>query len=230
MPRPLHRKVARWANNPGSPAPFRGLSAPRDAQSCRDTRTCAGLEACGWPWTRRSPRPCSPIAQMCQTADTCMVPAEPGSLTRADTPAPTIGLVDDIRRIDAPTARRFLVARHQLVAPPVAARQAWTASGPRSRDSARSSSTRWAVAGRNHDLVLHARVRGLPPRVDGQLLYETRELYETYNKGLSLVPTARAAVVPHRLGPRLRRPRAERPRATRDHGARPRARSARGAR
>ena len=46
------------------------------------------------------------------------------------------------------------------------------------------------VAGRNHDLVLHARVDGYTRAVGDDLLYVTRQLYETYNKGLSLVPTA----------------------------------------
>ena len=46
------------------------------------------------------------------------------------------------------------------------------------------------VAGRNHDLVLHARVAGYTRSVGDALLYESRRLYETYNKGLSLVPTA----------------------------------------
>ena len=46
------------------------------------------------------------------------------------------------------------------------------------------------VAGRNHDLVLHARVAGYTRAVGDAVLYGTRQLYETYNKGLSLVPTA----------------------------------------
>ena len=46
------------------------------------------------------------------------------------------------------------------------------------------------VAGRNHDLVLHARVAGYTRAVGDDVLYGTRLLYETYNKGLSLVPTA----------------------------------------
>lgn len=45
------------------------------------------------------------------------------------------------------------------------------------------------VAGRNHDLVLLARVAGYTRAVGDALLYGTRQLYETYNKGLSLVPT-----------------------------------------
>ena len=45
-----------------------------------------------------------------------------------------------------------------------------------------------AVAGRSHDLVLHARVAGYDPAwCEG--LYERREIFEAYNKGLSLVAT-----------------------------------------
>jgi uncharacterized protein YcaQ len=46
-----------------------------------------------------------------------------------------------------------------------------------------------AVAGRTHDLVLHARVAEYDPAWC-DLLYERREIFEAYNKGLSLVPTA----------------------------------------
>jgi uncharacterized protein YcaQ len=46
-----------------------------------------------------------------------------------------------------------------------------------------------AVAGRNHDLVLHARVRDYDPAWTNELLYERRELFETHNKMLSLLPT-----------------------------------------
>jgi hypothetical protein len=45
-----------------------------------------------------------------------------------------------------------------------------------------------AVAGRNHDLVLHARVAEYDPAWC-DLLYERREIFEAYNKGLSLVST-----------------------------------------
>ena len=45
-----------------------------------------------------------------------------------------------------------------------------------------------AVAGRTHDLVLHARVAEYDPAWC-DLLYERREIFEAYNKGLSLVPT-----------------------------------------
>jgi uncharacterized protein len=43
------------------------------------------------------------------------------------------------------------------------------------------------VAGRSHDLVLHARVAGYEPAWC-DLLYERREIFEAYNKGLSFVP------------------------------------------
>jgi uncharacterized protein len=46
------------------------------------------------------------------------------------------------------------------------------------------------VAGRNHDLVLLSRIRGYQREWTDALLYRDRRLYETYNKGLSLVPTA----------------------------------------
>jgi uncharacterized protein len=45
-----------------------------------------------------------------------------------------------------------------------------------------------AVAGRSHDLVLHARVAEYDPAWC-ELLYERREIFEAYNKGLSLVST-----------------------------------------
>src|SRR3954471_493775 len=93
------------------------------------------------------------------------------------------------RRVTASAARRFLV-RHQLLAAP--------RSLPASLDGVRAVFDRLGsiqfdplgVAGRNHDLVLHARVSGYRPAWADALLYDTRELYETYNKGLSLVPSA----------------------------------------
>jgi len=96
---------------------------------------------------------------------------------------------DDVRYIDRATARRFLVMRHEL-APP--------RSLPSGADGVRAVIARLgsvqfdplAVAGRNHDLVLHARVADYDPRATEQLLYGTRELFEVWNKGLSLLPTA----------------------------------------
>ena len=49
-----------------------------------------------------------------------------------------------------------------------------------------------AVAGRSHDLVLHARVADYDPGWC-DLLYERREIFEAYNKGLSLVPSSEFA-------------------------------------
>jgi uncharacterized protein YcaQ len=46
------------------------------------------------------------------------------------------------------------------------------------------------IAGRNHDLVLLARIAGYRREWTDHWLYEDRRLYETYNKGLSIVPTA----------------------------------------
>lgn len=98
-------------------------------------------------------------------------------------------MTEPIRRISAPAARRFLVRRH-LLAPP--------RSLPAGLDGVRAAfrtlgSVQFdplGVAGRNHDLVLHARVAGYRTQWTDTLLYDTRELYETFNKGLSLLPTA----------------------------------------
>jgi uncharacterized protein len=88
--------------------------------------------------------------------------------------------------VAADAARRFLVAR-QLVAP---ARS--VGGGPDGVLAVfrRLGSIQFdplSVAGRNHDLVLHARVAGYEPAWCTSL-YERRELHEAYNKGLSLVP------------------------------------------
>ena len=86
-------------------------------------------------------------------------------------------------------ARRFLVLHHFL-APP--------RSLPEGRDGILAVFDRLGslqfdpieIAGRNHDLVLLARVPGYRRQMTDRLLYEERALFETYNKGLSLVPTA----------------------------------------
>lgn len=46
------------------------------------------------------------------------------------------------------------------------------------------------IAGRNHDLVLQARIAGYRREMADALLYERRLLFEAYNKGLSILPTA----------------------------------------
>ena len=91
--------------------------------------------------------------------------------------------------LDRTTARRFHVARH-LLAPPRAL-PAEAASVMRVVD--RLGSLQFdplEVTGRNHDLVLGARIAGYRREWTDDLLYGSRTLYETYNKGLSIVPTA----------------------------------------
>jgi uncharacterized protein len=85
-------------------------------------------------------------------------------------------------------ARRFFVARH-LLAP---ARS--LAGGRRAVLDFldRFGSIQYdpiPVAGRSHDLVLHARITGYDPAWCDQL-YKRRQIFEAYNKGLSLVPTS----------------------------------------
>jgi hypothetical protein len=86
-------------------------------------------------------------------------------------------------------ARRFLALRHFL-APPRSL-PAEPASVMRVVD--RIGSLQFdplEVAGRNHDLVLLARVAGYERAWTDRLLYDERVLFEAYNKGLSLLPTA----------------------------------------
>jgi len=94
-----------------------------------------------------------------------------------------------VLEVSAQSARRFLVARH-LLAPARsleggldAVREVFRRLGSLQFDPI-------SVAGRNHDLALHARVAGYDPGWCEELLYGTRELFEAYNKGLSLLPTS----------------------------------------
>jgi uncharacterized protein YcaQ len=87
--------------------------------------------------------------------------------------------------ISAESARRFLVAR-QLLAP---ARTLEGGPDAVLEFLRRFGSVQFdpiAVAGRSHDLVLHARVVGYDAAWS-DLLYERRELFEAVNKGLSFV-------------------------------------------
>jgi uncharacterized protein YcaQ len=89
-------------------------------------------------------------------------------------------------KVTAEAARRFLVARHflaparSLEGGPKAVLEVFRRLGSIQFDPI-------AVAGRTHDLVLHARVAGYDPAwTDG--LYARRKIFEAYNKGLSFVP------------------------------------------
>src|SRR5215475_10323582 len=90
-------------------------------------------------------------------------------------------------RVSAEAARRFLVARH-LLAPARSVEEGPDAVLEVFRRLGSIQFDPIAVAGRNHDLVLHARVAGYEPAWC-DLLYERREIFEAYNKGLSFVPT-----------------------------------------
>jgi uncharacterized protein YcaQ len=94
-------------------------------------------------------------------------------------------------KVTAEDARRFLVARHflaparSLEGGPDAVLEVFHKLGSIQFDPL-------AVAGRTHDLVLHARVAGYDPSWC-DLLYERRTIFEAYNKGLSLVPVSEFA-------------------------------------
>src|SRR5437588_8585655 len=107
-------------------------------------------------------------------------------------------------KVTAEAARRFLVARHFLAPPrslaggPEAVLQVLRKFGSIQFDPI-------AVAGRNHDLVLHARVAGYEPAWC-DVLYRRREIFEATNKALSLVPTSEFPWFRHvmgRKGPRF---------------------------
>jgi uncharacterized protein YcaQ len=90
-------------------------------------------------------------------------------------------------KVTAEAARRFLVAR-QLLAPARSLRKGPDAVMEVFRRLGSVQFDPIAVAGRNHDLVLHARVADYDPGWCDRL-YERREIFEAYNKGLSFVPT-----------------------------------------
>lgn len=94
----------------------------------------------------------------------------------------------DVLRLDRATARRFLVARH-LLAPPrgLPADPASVKTVVRRIGSLQFDPL--DVTGRNHDLVLAARIDGYRRAWTDDLLYRERWLFEAYNKGLSLLPT-----------------------------------------
>jgi uncharacterized protein YcaQ len=91
-------------------------------------------------------------------------------------------------QISIAVARRFLAIRH-LLAPPRAL--------PATPESVLAVVDRLGslqfdpldVAGRNHDLVLAARIGGYHRGLTDELLYGRRLLFEAYNKALNLLPT-----------------------------------------
>jgi uncharacterized protein YcaQ len=89
-------------------------------------------------------------------------------------------------KVTAEAARRFLVARHFL-APARSLRGGRDGVLEVFRRLGSIQFDPIAVAGRNHDLVLHARVAGYEPDWCDEL-YERREIFETTNKALSFVP------------------------------------------
>jgi uncharacterized protein YcaQ len=94
-------------------------------------------------------------------------------------------------RVTAEAARRFLVARHflaparSLEGGPDAVLEVFRKLGSIQFDPI-------AVAGRSHDLVLHARVADYEPGWC-DLLYERQTIFEAHNKGLSFVPSSEFA-------------------------------------
>ena len=91
-------------------------------------------------------------------------------------------------KVTADAARRFLVARHFLApARSLAGGLDGVLEVFRTLGSIQFDPI--AVAGRSHDLVLHARVAGYEPAWC-DLLYERRDIFEATNKALSLVPTS----------------------------------------
>jgi uncharacterized protein YcaQ len=95
---------------------------------------------------------------------------------------PTITITPEV-------ARRFLAIRHFLAPPrslpadPTSVMTVIDRIGSLQFDPLE-------VAGRNHDLVLLARIDGYRREWTDALLYESRELFEAYNKGLSILPVS----------------------------------------
>ncbi|MFI5255395.1 MAG: DNA glycosylase AlkZ-like family protein, partial [Candidatus Limnocylindrales bacterium] len=95
----------------------------------------------------------------------------------------------ETRPLSAPVARRYLALHHRLAPPralppePESVIRVMEQLGSFQFDPL-------GVAGRNHDLVLHARIAGYRSSWTDELLYEQRVLFEAYNKALCILPTA----------------------------------------
>ena len=112
------------------------------------------------------------------------------NLTASGVPAATLDRVTQpIRSVSAQSARRFLVTRHLLAPPrslPAGARVRDAGHGPARVAPVRPDRRRGSQP-RPDAAVADRR---LPPPWTDDLLYRDRALYETYNKMLSIVPTA----------------------------------------
>jgi uncharacterized protein YcaQ len=107
-------------------------------------------------------------------------------------------------KVTAEAARRFLVAR-QFLAPARSLAGGLNGVLEVFRKFGSIQFDPIAVVGRNHDLVLHARVAGYEPAWC-DVLYERREIFEATNKALSFVPTSEFPWFRHvmgRKGPRF---------------------------
>jgi uncharacterized protein len=100
--------------------------------------------------------------------------------------------------VTAEAARRFLVARHFL-APARSLAGGLDAVMQVFRKLGSIQFDPIAVAGRNHDLVLHARVAAYEPAWC-DALYERREIFEATNKALSFVPASEFPWFRHAMG------------------------------
>ena len=101
-------------------------------------------------------------------------------------------------KVTADAARRYLVARHFLSpARSLPAHPDSVLTVIRRLGSIQFDPT--AVAGRNHDLMLHARVAGYDPAWCDDL-YERRAIFEASNKALSFVPTGEFPWFRHEWG------------------------------
>ena len=100
--------------------------------------------------------------------------------------------------VTADAARRFLVARHFL-APARSLAGGLDGVFEVFRKFGSIQFDPIAVAGRNHDLVLHARVADYEPAWC-DLLYERREIFEATNKAMSFVPTSEFPWFRHLMG------------------------------
>src|SRR5215472_9270973 len=100
-------------------------------------------------------------------------------------------------RVTAEQARRFLVARHFLT--PARSLSGLDGVLEVFRRLGSIQFDPIAVAGRNHDLVLHARVTDYEPAWCDEL-YEHREIFEATNKALSFVPASELPWYRHAMG------------------------------